>query len=686
MAKCLHHSVLFSADFNAFPLGYAPYACVGTLVNFPKPVVIIVGSAIALIAASIGVVRYYTDHFLRGEATHRAETWAGNLVDNVSDLPNIMAGELPVDESVVFFEQARAVGDVWRFRIFDAAGKLLLVSNQIGKTHTFSENLAKDDPDTLAELRAGRAVVNTRAGVNKREPVFIAEALVPVRSGDEPLGYLSVQIDATERQQVYLNEATLMAVTFAALMLVAFGAPAAGFLMRSRQKELAEGKLEHLAYHDSLTGLKNRLAITQHLETFFAGGKAADDVAIHIIDLDGFKEINDTLGHDVGDEVLRQVSLRLARTVANAGVVGRLGGDEFLVVQSGNNISRHAEKLAANLVEALLPPCNINGSFLQAHGSVGLALAGHDGETASDLMKSADIALYFAKAEGRACSRRFLPGMDDKLRRRRDVEQKLRTALKEDGFELYFQPQFNLASDALEGAEALLRLPDGENGMISPAEFIPIAEEVGLILEIGNWVIAEGCRSLELLPPGMKLAINLSPLQFEKGDIVATVAAALKNTGTDPSRLELEVTESLLLNDSPKLQATIGALKALGTSIVLDDFGAGYSSLSYLWRYPFDKIKIDRSFVSSLGENGRVEGVIKSIINLGRDLNLRVTAEGIETVVQAELLRGMQCDQVQGYLFGAPLSLPDLSAAIINDFKNQRLAYLNESRPLARAG
>ncbi len=654
--------------------------------NFRNPVVIIVGSAIALIAASIGVVRYYTDHFLRSEATHRAETWASNLVDNVSDLPKIMKGGLPGDESVVFFEQARAVGDVWRFRIFDATGKLLLVSNQIGKTHTFTENLATDTPETLSELRAGRAVVNTRAGANRREPAFIAEALVPVISGDEPIGYLSVQIDATERQQVYLNEATLMAFTFAGLMLLAFCAPAAGFLMRSRQKDLAEGKLEHLAYHDALTGLKNRLAITQHLDTFFAGYEMPDHLAIHIIDLDGFKEINDTLGHDVGDEVLRQVSLRLSRTVGDSGIVGRLGGDEYLVVQSGADIAGKAEILAANLVEALLPPCNINGSYIQAHGSVGVALGGVDGLTASSLMKSADVALYFAKAEGRACSRRFMPGMDDKLRRRREVEQKLRVALAEGRFELYFQPQFDLASDALEGAEALLRLPDGPNGMISPAEFIPIAEEAGLILDIGNWVIAEGCRSLELLPPGMKLAINLSPLQFEKGDIVATVAAALKDTGADPSRLELEVTESLLLNDSSKLQATIGALKALGTSIVLDDFGAGYSSLSYLWRYPFDKIKIDRSFVSCLGGNERVEGVIRSIINLGRELKLRVTAEGIETGAQAEILREMHCDQVQGYLFGAPLSLPDLSAAIINDFKNQRLAYLNESTPLAKAG
>jgi diguanylate cyclase (GGDEF)-like protein len=658
----------------------------GKSVDVRKPVAIIVGSAFALIAASIGVVRHYTDNFLRNEATNRAQTWAGNLIENVSDLPDIVMGSVPSDESVVFFEQARAVGDVWRFRLFDESGKLILVSNQIGKTNTFSETLATQQPLMLSELKAGHVVVTTRDGVNKREPGFIAEAVVPIKVAGKPLGFLSVQIDATEQQSVYLSEATLMALTFAGLMLLAFGAPAAGFLMRSRQKELAEGKLEHLAYHDSLTGLKNRLAITQHLEGFFSKSLPNGRLAIHIIDLDGFKEINDTLGHDVGDEVLRQVSLRLSRTVASAGMVGRLGGDEFLVVQSGNVTTSIAEDLSANLVEALLPPYNINGSFVQAAGSVGIALAPLNGDSASNLMKSADIALYFAKAEGRGCFRRFEPGMDEKLRRRRHVEDKIRIALGENGFELYFQPQFNLASDRLEGAEALLRLPDGKGGMISPAEFIPIAEEAGLILDIGDWVIAEGCRSLNLLPEGMKLAINLSPLQFEKGDIVARVAAALKDSGADPERLELEVTESLLLNDSIELQEKIAALKALGTSIVLDDFGAGYSSLSYLWRYPFDKIKIDRSFVSSLGDNARVEGVIQSIINLGRDLKLRVTAEGIENDFQSALLRSMQCDQVQGYLFGAPMALPDLSVAILNEFKDQRLAYWNEQNPMLKTG
>jgi diguanylate cyclase (GGDEF)-like protein len=647
---------------------------------------IIAGSALALVAASIGVVEHFTDDFLRSEATYRAKTWAGNLIENVSDLPDIIAGELPSDESVVFFEQARAVGDVWRFRIFDTSGNLILVSNQIGKTHKFTENLAVEKPLLFSQLIAGKVVVDTRAGAGKREPAYIAEALVPIKSGGATLAFLSVQIDAAERQEAYLSEAAMMTLALAGLMLIAFGAPAIGFLMRSRQKEQAEGKLEHLAYHDSLTGLKNRLGITQHLDSFFRDGARSDGLAIHIVDLDGFKEINDTLGHDVGDEVLRQVSTRLSRTVGEADRIGRLGGDEFLIVQSGLSAAAQAECLAANLVEALTPPCNINGSFVQAGGSVGTALAPTDGKASPILMKSADIALYFAKAEGRGCFRRFAAGMDEKLRRRRDVEQKIRTALTEDGFELYFQPQFNLTSDELEGAEALLRLPDGANGMISPSEFIPIAEEAGLILDIGRWVIEEGCRSLKLLPPGMKLAINLSPLQFEKGNIVATVAEAIARFDTEPERLELEVTESLLLNDSLDLQAKIAGLKSLGVSIVLDDFGAGYSSLSYLWRYPFDKIKIDRSFVSCLGDNVRAGGVIRSIIGLGRDLKLRVTAEGIETDAQAGILRDMQCDQVQGYFFGEPMTLPELSIAILNKFKDQRLAYLSESAPAQKAG
>ena len=651
-----------------------------------RRIAVITGSALVIAAASIGVVRYYTDHLLRSDATNRAESWGANLVENVSDLPKIIDGALPGDESVVFFEQARAIGDVWKYRIYDAAGKLILVSNQIGRTHTFTENLSAGDPGALTNLRSGQIQVTTRKGEGLHEPGFLAEAIVPIRAAGRQIGFLSVLVDETGRQQVYFDSAVRMAMALCGLILFAFGVPAAGFLMRSRQKDLAEDRLHYLAYHDSLTGLKNRHAITERLDSFFDTPMPRADLAIHIVDLDNFKEINDTLGHDTGDEVLRQVSSRIARVIAGEGEVGRLGGDEFLIIQTGSGAAAHAEDLARRVVAALLPPCKNHGSPVQAGVSIGTAIFPSDGANASDLMKSADIALYFAKADGRACYRLFQPGMDEKLRRRRNVENKIRAALSGNGFQLHFQPLFNLTSGQLEGAEALLRLPDHPSGMVSPVEFIPIAEDIGLIGEIGGWVISEGCRSLKLLPPGIKLAINLSPLQFEKGDIVATVAQALRDSGANPAQLELEVTENLLLKDSAEVQAKMAALKLLGVSIVLDDFGAGYSSLNYLWRYPFDKIKIDRCFVSSIGENASVDRVIESIIRLGRKLKMRVTAEGVETGEQAAMLRTMRCDQVQGYLFGRPMAMPDLAAAILNNFQDQRLAAADHITPLQETG
>ena len=644
-----------------------------------RPIFVAAVSAAAILAASLIVVRHNTDYLLRSDATSRAQVWAANLTDHVADLPEIVGGAQPSDESVVFFEQARAIGDVWKYQLYDATGQLILVSNQIGRTHTFKESLFAGASADLSRLNSGEILVSTRNGGGTREPRYIAEAIVPIILSGKPVGFLKVFVDESQRQDLYFNSTTWMALTLGGLIMLAFGVPAAGFLMRSRQKEEAENRLQHLAYHDSLTGLKNRLAISQSLEMRFAERGPDQEIAIHILDLDKFKDINDTLGHDCGDEVLRQASSRIAQVTASEGVAGRLGGDEFLIIQSGRGAAGRAEALAQRLVEALRQACTFNHQLVETGVSIGSAIFPADGSTPSELMKSADIALYFAKAQGRGCYAFFRPEMDEKVKRRRAVETKLRAALASDGFLLHFQPLFNLASGAMEGVEALLRLPDGPASMVPPVEFIPIAEEAGLIDEIGTWVIFEGCRSLKLLPGELKLALNLSPIQFEKGDIVQTVAEALRASGAEPGRLELEITENLLLKDSAAVQAKIAGLTALGVSIALDDFGAGYSSLGYLWRYPFDKIKIDRSFVSSLGSNANVEGIVETIILLGRKLKMRVTAEGVETAEQAAILRALKCDQVQGYLFGKPMPMADLAAIMLQQFIEQR------KEPLARA-
>ena len=625
----------------------------------------VICGALLVFTMSVFAVRYFADEMLETDASRRARDWSANLVSHVADLPDILAGELPSDESIVFFEQAKLVGDVWQYRIYDAGGKLVVVSGRIGRTHQFTETLRDNDSTLLDRLSAGEIAVTVRQGVGRKEPGYLAEAIVAIRSGQDLLGYLAVIVDETETQTNFLAKAGQFAGTILLLVLAAFGVPAAAYLRRTRQKEAAETKLEHLAFHDSLTGLKNRHATMEFLEDHFRRNQGKTATALHFVDLDKFKEINDTLGHDAGDEVLRQVSSALVRAVAGEGVVGRVGGDEFLIVQTAEDSHSNAEVLAARVVQALAEPCEVNGSRVFAGVSVGTAIGPRHGETCTELIKSADIALYVAKTEGRGCYRVFKPEMDLKLKRRRDIQHSLREALASNGFVFHFQPLFDLETGEIEGVEALLRLPDETLGMISPGEFIPIAEETGLIGDIGDWVIAEGCRSLQLLPPHLKLAINLSPIQFEKGDVVASVRQALAATRIKPSRLELEVTESLLIKDTANVRNIVDNLKSLGVSIVLDDFGSGYSSLNYLWQYPFDKIKIDRSFISALGSNTNVHGIVESIIRLGKTLNMKVTAEGVENVAQADTLRSMHCGQVQGFLFAKPMAMADLAATLL---------------------
>ncbi len=633
-------------------------------INVTTKLAVAVG-ALLVFALSAAIVRYFTGEMLETDASRRARDWSANLVSHVEDLPDILAGELPSDKSIVFFEQANLVGDVWQYRLYDPRGKLVVVSDKVGRTHQFTENLLDSSPELFTQLSTGETAVKVRQGEGRSEPDYLAEAFIAIRSGQDLLGFLAVIVDESETQTSFLATAGRMAAAIFLLILFAFGVPSAAYLRRTRQKEAAETKLEHLAFHDSLTELKNRHATMEFLERHFRRNLGKTATAVHFVDLDKFKEINDTLGHDAGDEVLRQVSSALVRAVAGEGFVGRVGGDEFLIVQTSDDCHSSAEILAARVVRALAEPYQVNGSRVFACVSVGTAISPHDGETCIDLIKSADIALYFAKTEGRGCHRAFKPEMDMKLKRRRDIERSLRAAIEADGFVFHYQPLFNLQTGDVECVEALLRLPDPVLGMISPGEFIPIAEETGLISSIGDWVIAEGCRSLHLLPPHLKLAINLSPVQFEMGDVVASVRQALADSGVLPWRLELEITESLLIKDGADVRGIVENLKNLGVSIVLDDFGSGYSSLNYLWQYPFDKIKIDRSFISALDSNSEVNGIVESIIRLGKTLNMKVTAEGIESEAQANTLRSMHCGQAQGFLFAKPMAMADLAALLL---------------------
>jgi diguanylate cyclase (GGDEF)-like protein len=422
----------------------------------------------------------------------------------------------------------------------------------------------------------------------------------------------------------------------------------------SERKEAA-ARIAHLAYHDALTGLPNRAVFADHLaRSVDRAVEQTEPLAVLCIDLDGFKAVNDVYGHPAGDELLIEVAHRLRSVTRGDELVARIGGDEFAVVQQGGSQPGHAGLLSERIITALRAPFAVAGQNPRISASIGVAIFPADAANASDLIKNADLALYRAKAEGRGLTRFYEAAMDEALRQRRQLEADLRIAVGNGDLELHYQPLAELDSGTIIGFEALLRWDHPRHGAISPEMFIRLAEESGLIIKLGEWVLDEACSEAARWTPALKLSVNLSPLQFMQDDLVGAIERVLTRTGLDPARLELEVTEGLLIKDAAGALAILQRLKGLGVQISMDDFGTGYSSLSYFRMFPFDKVKIDRSFVSDIVANPQALAIIRSVIGLGHGLGVPVVAEGVETHEQLEALRAEGCDQVQGYLISRP--------------------------------
>jgi diguanylate cyclase (GGDEF)-like protein/PAS domain S-box-containing protein len=418
------------------------------------------------------------------------------------------------------------------------------------------------------------------------------------------------------------------------------------------ERRKAEARIAYMAHHDGLTNLPNRALYQQRLRQALESGDAADNrVAVLGIDLDLFKNVNDSFGHPMGDRLLRQVADRLRAQVRGNNLAARLGGDEFAAILTGEMSPREVSDFAARLIKVLSAPYQIDNNEVVIGASIGIAMSPGDGATSEELMRNADMALYRAKEDGRGVHRFFEREMDLQVQKRREMELDLRRAFANGEFELHYQPLVDIASDKISGFESLLRWRHPDKGMISPAEFIPVAEDIGLITAIGEWVLREACSEAAKWPAEVKLAVNLSPVQFRSRNLVQVVISALANSGLSPKRLELEITESLFLAETEANLATLHQLRELGVSISMDDFGTGYSSLSYLRSFPFDKIKIDRSFVKDLAERSDCVAIVRAISGLGRSLNITTTAEGVETTDQLDWLRAEGCNEVQGFLF-----------------------------------
>ena len=425
-------------------------------------------------------------------------------------------------------------------------------------------------------------------------------------------------------------------------------------------------QLSFQARHDALTGLPNRVSFNEKMTEALARlSRHGQQFSIFLLDLDLFKSVNDSLGHPVGDALLKAVAQRLQECLRETDLVARFGGDEFAILQTFRGDQREAAiGLASRISNAISIPFEVNGHQIIIGTSTGIAFAPHHGAEVDQLVKCADIALYQAKSAGRNQHCVFEPVLETEARARHSLEIDLREALALNRFELRYQPVVNMATLESCGAEALLRWNHPQAGIVSPDKFIPLAEETGLIVPLGEWVLRTACADAAAWPGQKKVAVNLSPVQFGKGDLVDSVSRALVNSGLRPEQLELEITESVLLYKSEENLALLHALKSLGVSIVLDDFGTGYSSLGYLKMFPFDKIKIDQSFVRELATRADCAAIVCALIGLGRTLNIVTTAEGVETQEQLTLLRAVGCNQAQGYLFSKPLRKCDLDFAV----------------------
>ena len=432
------------------------------------------------------------------------------------------------------------------------------------------------------------------------------------------------------------------------------------------ERRRSEAKIVHMAHHDALTDLPNRVLLRQRLEHALTGAlRGRQGLAVLMVDLDRFKEVNDTLGHSVGDLLIRAVADRLRSVLREGSTIARLGGDEFAILDQVTDAALEATVLAERIQTALQTPFDLGDHQVVVGASIGIAIAPNDGTDADQILRNADLALYRCKADRHGTYCFFEPAMDARMRARRALEFDLRKAVQNAEFEVHYQPFVDLASNAVSGFEALLRWHHPERGLVSPAEFIPVAEENGLIMPIGEWVLRQACSEAANWPDHVRVAVNLSPAQFKNKNLVQMVLSALAASCLPANRLELEITESALLHNSAATVASVQQLRALGVQIAMDDFGTGYSSLAYLQSFPFDKIKIDRTFIHNLGNGSGALAILGAITTLAGNLGVPTIAEGVETQEQLEAVRAQGCCEAQGYLFSPARPASELKRLLL---------------------
>jgi diguanylate cyclase (GGDEF)-like protein len=514
--------------------------------------------------------------------------------------------------------------------------------------------LHADKPNALAEERhvfsgTGKILIQTATSIAPARPVLVARLLV--MDGAARLGEVDI-VRSLRPALVLTGLVACGSIGFGLLMFL---------LLRVAPLRMLAAAIEHTSFlsaHDQLTGLPNRRLFHDRLELALARARCEGGrVGVFYLDLDHFKAINDLFGHPAGDATLRTVAERLRKCLRPSDTLARLGGYEFAVIQPMLRRSEDADALGQRILAAIEPPVDLGGQLQHVGISIGIALSEVGApDNPDELIKQADIALYQAKEHGRSQIRFFAEDMNMQLQTRHAMEADLRIAIDEQNLILHYQPQVDLLTGAVLGAEALLRWNRPDHGMVPPDQFIGLAEDTGLIVPIGLWVLRESCRLATTWPEHLGIAVNVSPLQLRHPGFLQAVTDVIRETGIRPSRLELEITEGVLMRDTAETLAILQRLHNLGTKLAMDDFGTGYSSLGYLQKFRFDKIKIDRSFISRLGQDPNAEAIVRAVVGMTEALGVRANAEGVETNAQADVLRALGCSEAQGYLYSRPVS------------------------------
>ncbi len=664
-------------------------------------------------------LQFFMERLLLRDAAASGMRWAEIIEHKISDLDLAFKGQIQNMLATADLELMSSIGRIYRYEFMDPHGRIFYAlgiadqnaeeAGHIDHPHTkgivhlrtYSQHRAGDleshsekdhDRDHPARSPAegtdhahaapikdinhgdrdwSEHGINLRRGNGVDQPDYYALIEHPIIRGGQHLGTINVFLDQTEKYGLYRETILWLLAILTGICALGFGVPSVYYLRGRAAAEKANKSARFYAHHDAMTRLINRKKFTDSVDSLLeAQAESGAQHALHFIDVDKFKSTNDAFGHEAGDELLRQIADRLRSATPSGSILARIGGDEFAALQTNIRSDDEIDEFAAQLVSVLSGLFRISGHDVPTTASIGTAVSPNDGTSCKALMKHADIALYTVKANGRNGYRRYVPHMKAERDMRIKLENTIRNAYAGELFELHFQPLFKSKTSQLSGFEALVRMRGDDGKHIPPNQFIPVAEEIGLMPEIGRWVLMQATKFAAEWPDHLNLAVNLSTKQFEDGSLVRIVRDALDMSGLLPGRLELEITESLIMANTEWNIAQLRSLKDLGVSIVMDDFGTGYSSLGYLWRFPFDKIKIDQSFLRGLsGDPDKVTEIIRTIIALGHSLNMAVTAEGVETADQLSMLCDLECDLIQGFYLGRPHPIEQVSSFLLNEFQ-----------------